>query len=184
MIVVGFYTVGNQYEKEKDILIESLKKFRQPYKMVPIENTQDWVLNCAQKSKIIFDALIHQDEDILYIDVDAIVCNPIPEIKLEIPGIAYADTPSAGKHVASGTIFFPNNTLSRTIVKDWMEFQKRNPYMFDQETLEFVLKDYPNDYSELSHEWCFIRQDWTPVEDESKILIRHTRAAHRYGREV
>lgn len=184
MKVIGFYTVGNQYEKEKDILVESLKKFDLEYIMTPIENAKDWALNCAQKSKIILDALLSQDDDLLYIDVDAIVCNPIPEIKLKIPGIAYATTEPKGKHLSSGTLFFPNNTLSKTIVKDWIEFQKRNPYMFDQETLEIVLKDYPNDYSELSHEWCYINQDWTPVEDESKILIQHTRAAHRYKRKV
>jgi hypothetical protein len=187
--VVGFYTKDTVYEEEANKLIKTLDTFSIPYYLYPIENKGQWVLNCAQKPKIIKQALDEFIDDILYLDVDARVLRrpDFEQLELSCPGYCVWKNPYTKnpEELASGTIYFPNNKISRAVLDDWISMQEKYPKMWDQKVLETLYKKYP--YELLHHDWINIAENSNKglkfIETENPIIL-HTQASRRLRQKI
>ena len=192
--VVGFYTKDTVYEEEAKKLVKTLDKFSIPYYLYPIENEGKWVLNCAQKPIILRQALDDFIDDILYLDVDArVVRRPeFEQLDMSSPGYCVWSNPYTKNpgELASGTIYFPNNKISRAVLDDWISMQEKYPKMWDQRVLETIYKKYP--YSLLHHDWINIQQDNGTIvkgkitkfiETENPIIL-HTQASRTSKKKI
>ena len=185
MKIIGFYTPNTPYEEEAYMAKLLLDNFQLPYHFYEVDNKKDWALNCAQKSKVIRQALEDFEEDILYLDVDSRVIRkpPFEEINRGLPAYCIWYNPLNGAQLASGTIYFPNNNISRQVVDAWIEEQERNPTEWDQQTLQNVYEKYP--HTLLSHDWINIQGygDVKFIETETPIVV-HTQASRRHKKSL
>lgn len=179
MRVISYYTENTPYKQEAENLINSLLPYGIHYSVYPIKNKGDWVLNCGEKPSIIYRALEHLKEDVLFLDADAIVCREIPELNYDVPGICWSGPEPI--RVASGTIFFPYNEASQNLLEDWIKEQEKYPNKYDQINLQSVLSRHK--YINLSHEWVYINEKFTPLNGQPPI-IKHTQASRRFKRKV
>jgi hypothetical protein len=175
-IVIAYYTKNTGYEEVIKNLVSSLNRFNLQYDITIADSKGKWELNCGLKPTIIKTAMEHFSEyHLLYLDADAVVQRPLPfqDLTTRLPGICHAYSKHKGKHVASGTIYLPNNLYSYELVQDWEELQKENPLVWDQEILQRALKDRV--YLELGNEWAYINDKLTPLKQP--IIIQHTQVS-------
>ena len=178
MIIVGFYTENTQYEKEAKEWLESFKGYDTC--LYKVANLGSWELNCAQKSRILRYAIDDLEEDILYLDVDARIERSFTEEETplgDLPGfVVWNQTWGSHKEeLLSGTIFFPNNNLSREILDDWIHEQENNPREWDQRTLQKVVFSAKYPYYKMNLNWCAI-QKFMKLQDP---IIVHGQASRR-----
>lgn len=140
--VIAFFTRGTPYEEEVKNLENSLIKFQIPYDIQGVENRGSWVVNCAIKPEFIMEMLLkYPNEDLLYLDADAVVVKPlvIPEVKFI--GIHLY----RGREILSGTIFLKNCNETRTLIEVWKNRQSQAKGIWDQKVLQQIIKetDFP-----------------------------------------
>lgn len=185
MIIVSFFTRDTEYEQEARELRQTLKAHNLKYKIYPVDSKGSWEQNCAQKSTIILQALTELKDNILYLDSDARVLRPPPfeQIEKDVPGYGLVQWPHK-LELCSGTIYFPNNEVSKFIVKRWVEEQLKNTKEWDQRVLQRI-------YEETEH--FSLPLDWINIAGKSankKLLgsdnpiILHTQASRRLKRLV
>ena len=155
MKIVAYYTYDTPYEKEVPKFEESLRKFDLDFQVYRTAPRKSWVANCALKPFILKKAIEETKDDILYVDIDARCVRkpPFEELKFcRKPAF-----PIFGHELLSGTMYFPNNELSRRVLEDWYGSQKSNPGQWDQKVLHRVVKAlYPDDYIKLGLHWVKI----------------------------
>jgi hypothetical protein len=180
--IIGYYTKNTPYKGEADNLIKTLNKFNLDYHIYEVENKKNWYLNCGQKSSVIKQALKDFKADILYVDVDARFLRepPLQDLWSDIPRFATWINRRRQFELLSGTIYFPNNEISKEIVQKWIEQQKKAPMVWDQKTLQTVVE---NNYAylNLALEWCWIKEFMKNIKNP---IIWHTQASRRLKRKV
>lgn len=185
MKFIGFYTKDTPYKQEAEQLAKQLNKYNLDYSIFEIESDKTWVRNCAKKPSIIKYALDRFNEDIFYIDVDArFLREPqLDELNSSIPMIANWITPFRGRQfeILSGSIFFPNNDLSKRIVTEWENLQKPKMNVWDQKVLQLVIEQNNYEYESLPLKWCWIKEYMKDVEDP---IIWHTQASRRLRKTI
>lgn len=122
--VISGYTFATPYEQEIKDLEAGLKRFGIPYKFYGYHSTGDWTRNTMQKANIFMWAMHeYPDEDILWIDADALVKAPLTffDNLREDADISfrYHPNPRIGKELLSGTLFIRNNEVGRKLVDAW-----------------------------------------------------------------
>lgn len=164
--VVAYYTKNTIYEKKVVTLQSSLDKFHIPYHIEAINNLGDWYKNTSYKPTFLKGMLLkYPNEDIVYVDVDAEFLS-YPSLFEEYskdPNVNIAvhnfDRSVYGKQgigkfeVLSGTIFLKNNSKTLEIVKEWEQQCINNPRIWDQRSLEKVLK---GQFTNLPMQYCKI----------------------------
>lgn len=186
--IIGFYTNDALYSVEAEKFKDSLEKFGLLYHLYEVPSKNSWYLNCAQKSKVLLNALEQFEEDILYLDVDArVIRKPtFNTIRRDIPNYCvWFDYHNKRTQLASGTIYFPNNQLSKEVLRAWIDAQEAAPSDWDQVTLQSVYKRFP--YAELHHDWINIESAvresdaklLTYIETDNPIIL-HTQASRRW----
>ena len=185
MQIIGFYSKDTQYEEEAKEFAKSLDHFNLKYSLYPVENKGQWELNCAQKANVCMNALHDHTDNILYLDVDARIQRdpPFHEIEDSIPGYAVLPVHFQDQAflLASGTIYFPNNQISRDVVTDWLEYQKIHPTMWDQRTLQKVHINHSRKYLDLK--WCTIADNHY-TKNVKNPVVYHTQASRRLKNKV
>lgn len=181
MVVIGYYTVNTPYENEAIDFRENLESYGIEYKLYPVEAKGSWVLNCGIKPTVILNALEEFKDNILYTDVDSRFVRqpPFEDIEKDIPGFCLS-TPWHVEELLSGTLYFPNNDLSRNILNHWIEVQEKYPGNWDQQNLQAIVHNY--DYFRL-------HEDWVKIFDNEKMnsldpIIKHYQASRRYKGKV
>ncbi len=182
MLVMTFYTVNTAYEKEFEEFSKLAGKFEVPFIAYPVESKGNWLLNCSLKPSLIRRALDEQEDDILYLDSDARIQQTLPQIKEDRPGFCVWDAPWRAGELLSGTIYFPNNELSRNIIDEWIAAQNDTNWkeILHQRKLEKIYKKYPHFL--LSHDWVNIAGK-NPASFMLKTefpLIIHTQASRKH----
>jgi hypothetical protein len=183
MKIICFYTKNTPYEQEYNVFKESLEKYNLDHHAYAIENSGQWEINCSMKSKIIRQAIDEFDDNLLYLDVDARIVRqpPFKEIEKDIPGFCvWHPRYRKNGQLASGTIYFPNNTLSRKVLDAWIEEQQKDLSAWDQDTLFSVFKKF--DHFLLHHDWINI----VGVDGSESFLLKtdnpiilHTQASRK-----
>lgn len=177
MRIVAYYTKNTPYEEEVKKLEESIKKLGLTYHLEGYEGQGSWVLNCGMKPIFIWE-MLHKfpDEDLLYVDADAIV-HKEPQ-KSVMQGDICAHVKEGGT-LLSGTVFFKNNERVKKLVHEWIRRQKKDPQKWDQQTLhEAIVVDGPRlgiIFKELSPAYTKIfDQDW------GEPIIEHHQASRKH----
>jgi len=136
-IVVGYYTKGTGYEEEARKLIDSLERFNLPYHIQSIENLGTWQKNTHYKASFLRQVLEKHKENLVYLDVDAIV--------QKYPVLFDDMTADLAVHIRenieplSGTLYLANNQIARDFLDDLILENKRNPEMHDERIFGDVL---------------------------------------------
>ena len=177
MQLINYYTKDTEYESQSNSLRESLKAFDEPLKSYPTTNLGSWELNCAQKSYIIGLALEETQDDIFYIDSDCIFLQKPnwEEFKdIDVPSFLIIQFEHESKkywELISCAIYFPNNKLSKEVIRAWKTTQEKYPYRWDQHTLQAVVDQNKIPFVPLPRRWCVTRH---MGEVEDPIVIHNS----------
>lgn len=184
MRIIGFYTKDTPYEDEYLLMKESMDAFNLSYHVYPIDNKGKWEHNCGMKGTILRQALDDfPDDNILYLDVDARILRqpPFHEIEKNIPGYCVWH-PKYRKNgeLASGTIYFPNNGLSREVLDEWIKIHNAQPDMWDQRSLQTIYDKH--DHFLIHHDWINIMgtgDEHSRLLETDTPIILHTQASRQ-----
>lgn len=185
MKVIAFYTIGTPYAEVVKELEASLQALGLDYDIQGYYNRGSWVANCAIKPEFIKAMLIaHPDQDLLYVDADAMI-RKIPDFSAyEDDNIAvhYLTHRTGTLELLSGTIYLRNCTDTRKLVQAWLDHQQSNPTVWDQKTLQQVVDtgDYrvgilPPEYTKI------FDKDMCPGVEP---VIEHYQASRKYKKEI
>ena len=176
--IIGYYTANTPYEVEAKQFTDSLQHYHLAYKLYRVESKASWELNCGQKPHIILQALDELQSDLLYLDVDARIMRdpPFDEIQKHKLGFCVWTRPLWRKELLSGTIYVPNNELSRELLRHWIEEQAKQPKRWDQRVLQQIYELYPHYLMPLN---------WVAIEGNRWLkalnpIILHTQASRRH----
>lgn len=187
MKIVAFYTKNTGYEKEIKKLQISVKKMNHDIYVEGIKNLGSWDLNTKHKPYLVLNAMErYPDEDyFLFLDADAIVNKKIPTENIT-GDIAVCHKVIESKKqkgwLLSGTIFIKNNDKMKKIMNEWIDINKKNPKIFDQDTLYTVLKNnfQKLDIQRLSLIYCKINGSKNSVHKKIKNpVISHNQASRK-----
>lgn len=163
MKIIAFYTPN--YLPIVEELEKSIQRFGYDYEIVEVEDRGTWEENCGQKPEIIYDALKRHEENLLYLDADAVIVRELPLEELEsdemMVYVMRWTSPQTGwiNELISGCIYLPYNETTLDVVKKWVRHQQANPMIWDQQTLGEVLNKLPNyKFKQLSPEWNWIEK--------------------------
>jgi len=137
-IVVGYYTKGTGYEQEAKKLISSLERFNLPYDIQPIDNLGTWQKNTHYKASFLRQMLEKHKENLVYLDVDAIV--------QKYPVLFDDMTADLAVHVRekveplSGTLYLRNNEIIRLFIDDLIKANEEHPQDHDERIFGSVLE--------------------------------------------
>ena len=133
MIIIGYYTTGTRYEALAEKMKASADVLGLPCTIKGYQNRGSWVANCAIKPEFIREMLDVTEDNLLYVDADAVI--------RKIPILCYTITEDMAAYyksepeLLSGTIFIRNNTVMKTLVDEWCAYQHKHPGEWDQKTL-------------------------------------------------
>lgn len=185
-IVVGYYTMGTLYEQEAVRLIRSLRQFKIPYHIQPIENQGDWYKNTQFKPTFLRQMLDKfSSKSVVYVDVDAefmaypelfdeLDARPDVHIGVHLLDHVKRGRPHAQFEMLSGTIFLRNDSVAREILERWIQKCTDAGTLWDQVALSTVLKGLP--YYVLPDEYCTI---FDYMNDVVHPVITHYQASRR-----
>lgn len=183
MLIVSFYTKNTPYEQEINNLKKSCEQFGLKYHFEGYQGRGNWVLNCGIKPSFILDMLYREKDDLLYIDADGVIKQPlkyIDELPKEVDIAAHI---RKGGEFLSGTVFFRNNERVKNLVKEWVKRQHKDPGIWDQKTLhETIVNHGPRlgiEFHELPQPYCKIFD-----KDNCETVIEHYQKSREYKEKV
>jgi len=186
-IVVSYYTKGTGYQKEAAKLEASLMKYGIPYYIATIPNLGSWLKNTHFKGVFMKNILEKFfDVDIVWTDADS-VFHSYPKlfdiIDCDIALHFRNWRPRPGE-LLIGTIYHRNNEKIRTLINNWIRFNKKNQMRRAQLNFESVFKQNKKnlDVFKLPIEYCCIFDD----EKRSQIrpTVEHFQASRKYKNTV
>ncbi len=175
MIVVSYYTLGTPYETLVKGFIKALKTTNPDLEVIvqPILCQGSWVSNCSQKSSVLLELLTTLKDDLLYLDIDAIV-----KRKIELPqGGEDIAVYFRGNELLSGTIYLKNTIEAREILNWWVEAQSKNELIWDQKVLANVIKDKKIKVGRLDERMCSI---FDSKERSKDPIVVHNQASRKF----
>jgi len=183
-LVAAFYTKATQYENHARNLIESLKEFKLPYEITPIDNLGDWYKNMQFKPTFLKQMLEkYHPHSIVYVDVDAVFyrypalfdqLDRMPNLSVGVHILDHSKYRRRNHppELLSGTIFLKNNQKTSIIINEWIEECKKDSRLWDQRALASVLRE--KDFYVLPEEYCTIFDYMSSVKYP---VIKHFQAS-------
>ena len=142
-IFISFHTPDDFYTWQAGRLIKSLNAFGLESHIVRKNRVGDWSQECFAKAPFILEMLGRfPEQDLVWIDADAEI-KRYPELLDDIhTNIAFVENGN-GCALAS-MIFFKNNEVSRSFIKDWILSNRMFPdnRAVDQENFSILAHDY------------------------------------------
>jgi len=153
MLFISYYTPGNYEKVMKENLLPSLEKWDLKYYVEEVRDRGDWWKNTAFKATFIRKCLKEFQEDIVFIDADAVIESEpylfycIPD-KYDI-AIHYLDwykqwrNQSGGDkfELLSGTMMFRFNKKVLKLVEQYKEMSDLHIGKFEQKILEEIIAE-------------------------------------------
>jgi hypothetical protein len=151
------------YAAESKRLIASFKRFGLEYFSESFMDTGRWVTNCGHKPIFLKEMMVkYPDRAVVWVDADAEVKKEPREL-LTMPSWAdvgacrYTWKKGRKTELLSGTIYLKNNEIAHDVVDEWVKTQRRAPQLWDQVTLDEVLRRLRHVlFYALPVEYCFI----------------------------
>jgi len=135
MLTVAYYSTGNTYEFEADLLRCSLDRYGMAHNIVPIPDGGDWYANTAHKARFLYEQRMDHRGPLLYIDVDAFVHENVDAyferlgrqgydfgahwFRGPAKGYDWSKMRSEGWWMLSGTLFFGDTQGARDLLALW-----------------------------------------------------------------
>ena len=200
-IVVSFYTPDGPYPEYAARLEASCKALGLDHLITEMPGHGSWVKNVAQKGPYLKRWMLTLDHPILWVDVDAeILSEPVivtdvdedfaiyADIKprkwkpvgrarsLELP-VAWPDPP---RWFLTGTVFFNNTPMARTLLDTWASMCEEQPTSYQQLLLQQCWCKVKPETIWLPQSYCKIRHmAWRAGEDDRPAVIVHDLASVR-----
>jgi hypothetical protein len=210
MKVISFYTKGggSSYEREAQILIESLDRFGIPHEIEALQAWGDWYDHTAHKAEFIREKRDRLRGPLLWIDTDAVVHEDIRSYFEELgdfgvdfgahyfrgPGKGHDRTQvrAEGWRLLSGTTFWGDTDKAMSLLRTWCGLNKRLQSEGCRQGggqknlwyLTTVMKKEGLKIARLPGSYCWVfDKPWAYAKDERPI-IEHTIASrdHRANR--
>ncbi len=193
-IIGAFYTP--EYEKELQKLKDSCHQFDYSYWFQEYLSTGNWQKNTYIKPEFILYMLNNYDEDILYLDADAIIKQPLNFFEQGIKGDMSMFIVPKNKRdgkvwprteaycYLSGTMYFKNNERSKKFVTAWLKKREKYPKLAgDQALIPYVLREDNLDLeiTPLPIEYVKIFDKRVPCGEP---VIIHYQASRRLKRKI
>jgi hypothetical protein len=118
MIIVSFYT--SLYEEHSRNLKASLDKYSLKYDIQKMASRSNWKANCLHRSNFLIEMMQKHNDDVLWLDADAVVLQ-YPTLLYEIDkdiDLAWYDR--EGKEFMLGTSYWKNSPLVKHLLMDWV----------------------------------------------------------------
>lgn len=165
-IVVSYYTKDELYESMYRRMHQSLHKFGLEHDIEAIDSMGDWQANTYHKAKFIRRKLNeHAGRDILWMDVDAEVCQ-YPERFDNFDGdfaVHYIEWGRYGREprreLNSSVMYFRNSWQCRVLLEKWLTLNERNKDsgVWEQKNLAEILeksvdlrkREFPAQYCQI-----------------------------------
>lgn len=186
-VVVSFYTKGTYYEEEIKSLIASCERHNIEIKAEGIENKGSWNQNCDIKTFFILESLKRHNKPSLWIDADAIVCQPLDyfdslkaDFAVRIQEDLKEDDPSK---VISATIYAKLSSLP--LIEKWCALsEKEKHHLTDQECLRDAILAFKDTLfiQSLPSSFCSIIDLEKDQLASSSPIIAQTQASRLYGK--
>jgi hypothetical protein len=185
-VIIFIYYTDGYYEKIiNQYLLPSLQKFNLPNKIYTSPNQHDWLKNGKQKFKIIYEHLINNNQNVVFLDADAEIIKS-PELFYQISddydiGVHYLDwylfwrnQPNKNKRELLGaTIYINNNDKTKDLFKTLYE-QTKNSSEWGQKILQTLIE---NNYSlkvyNLPIEYCYIKKEGDNFYSGYATIVQH-----------
>lgn len=138
--VVSFHTDDMLYNRHIERLKESLVDHGIESHVEKVPRETGWIHHVNYKPVFILKCLEMFDENIVWLDADAVVQQyPVlfDDMDADI-AVHY----KGGKELLSGTVFIANNDGGRKVVQEWVDLKDRfkdDSHMVDQRMLQTVL---------------------------------------------
>lgn len=185
---ISFCTEG-YYEKVMDkYLRPSLERWELPHKIYVKKSHKNWMKNTEYKAKIILEALNTFNTDLVFIDADGTV-EKKPHLLYDIAkryhiAVHYLDwykhwrnTTGTRKELLSGTMFIRNNDMTKELIEDWIEFNKKiKQSQIEQKNLDDLLKQKPKiQVYNLPVEYCVVPKHDNSIPDYigEPVILHH-----------
>ncbi len=186
-VIVSYYTRNTGYEKEVNRLELSIRRFGLECDIQCIDSLGSWIANVQYKPTFIAQMLEKHKRPVLYLDADAAIIE-YPEL-LDDYGegvdlaLHYRSRPGRPE-LLSGTIWVNHTPAGIDIIKRWINENQAYPAMWDQRTLDAVLKrgEWKGVVDHLPAAYCCIYD--TMAREVPDPVIEHYQASRRLKREV
>lgn len=180
-VIVSFYTVNTPYEREVQNLKTSIKKFGLKSHIMGAPNLGSWEKNCQYKAEYIREAMDMFDENIVWIDADAVFQKEPVLFDTLNCDLAYHYL-EYRKELLSGTLFIQNNEKMKAVIDQWIALNKTNN-LWDQVNLQTIVESHTNlNTYVLPEAYCKIFKH--RVQTERDPVITHYQASRRYKRVI
>lgn len=173
-LVISYYTEGSGYEEESKRLKESLLRLGIEHQIDCLPSRGSWQRNTQMKAEFILEKLKKEMRPVLFVDADAMF-DQYP-VLFDNFSHDFACHYRNEKELLSGTLYVGGGDLSRTILQEWIEENKRNPNLWDQKNLQTVLSRIGGNFNLLPDRYCCIFDLMSDVLDP---VILHFQASRR-----
>jgi hypothetical protein len=187
-LIIAYYTTGNHYEDLSENLKKSCNDFNLPLVLKPIQNLGSWEKNTHYKADFIYECLNTYNQNLVYVDVDA-VFRKYPTLFGELDcDIAFRTENFKWRknEALSGTIFLNNNDKVRTLIKNWISINesipavRNSPMTWEQANMQKAVQfDRGINYYNLPPEYTYIFDHTKRMYPNIEPVIEHFQASRK-----
>lgn len=187
-LAIAYYTKQTKYQTLSENLKHSTQIFSIPLHIKEIPDLGSWERNTHYKAEFILESLNTLNQDLLYVDVDA-VFREYPKLLETLDcDIAYRTENFKWRknEALSGTIFIKNTTASRNLLERWIELNKKNPAhrykpeTWEQANMQRAVEQTPGiKYYNLPPEYTFIFDHTKNMYPGLSPVIEHFQASRK-----
>jgi len=186
--IIAYYTQGNQYEQLSRNLTKSCNDLNLPLFLKPIEDLGSWAKNTHYKASFIQECLGKFQNNLVYVDVDAIF-RSYPKLFEDLNcDIAYRTENFRWRsnEALSGTLFLRNNDRVKSFVQSWIDLNNENPAdrlkpsTWEQVNMQkAVLKNRGIKYYNLPPQYTYIFDHTKSLYPDIIPVIEHFQASRK-----
>jgi hypothetical protein len=185
LIFISYYTEGYYKEVINKYLLPSLQKFNLPNQVYNRPNLHDWVKNGKQKFEILYNQLMNDNKNIVFLDADAEIIR-LPELFYQISedydiGVHYLDwwlfwhnKPNQNKReLLGGTIYINNNEKTKELFKNLHEQTKISNEWGQQILQKLIEHNHFIKVYNLPIEYCYIKKEGDKFYSSYATILHH-----------
>lgn len=182
MLIIAYFTENTQYETLANNLRQSCNQFNIPNHIKPVQNLGSWEKNTHYKAQFILNSLNEFQDNLLYVDADAIF-RSYPKLLETIDcDIAYRteNFKWRANEALSGTIYLRNSEKTKSLVKSWISLNESNPAKrldpstWEQANMQRVVQANPDiKYYNLPPEYTFITDHTRKLYPGLSPVVEH-----------
>ncbi len=173
-LVISYYT-DELYLHLANRLCASCQSFGLEYDIGRRKDAGAWLSNCAQKPSFILDMLEEHGRDVLWVDADAEFVGEPVGLDADCDFGFFITT---WQRYMSGTLLIRNTEASHSLVRDWIEQQRRNPKKMDEETMRDVVVGRGGiKTAQLDPGYLYVFDIWKIEYPQCKPIVLHKMAS-------